>query len=164
MVERKAVYGEYGYEARSVVSLRDDVTEGEIQAARASLEASLMPCGPEYAGREIVRLRGLTKMREGEGASMSGAAYVAELSQYPADAVRVSCQRLAGKQTFFPSWAELKAELDRTVYPLKSALDALNGVTRGKTVSVADASREAFERVQKANLDRIKAKHKGAAA
>lgn len=157
-VEVKPIYSDQGFDGeRTVYALKAGASEEDKQRARDSLMALLQPCGPEFASREIVRLRGLTKMKEGSEASLSGAAYVTEAGAYPAEAVRSACRELAGKQTFFPSWAELRRELDRAIRPITDALNAID--KRGGAQSVAEASRQVYERARKANLDRMLAKH-----
>lgn len=158
--EDRPVYGESGFErVRTVYALRSNATDAQRQQARDSLIAALEPCGAEFAKREITRLHGLTKMREGTGASLSGAAYVAEIAAYPADAVSIACRLLAGKQTFFPSWAELRRELEIVTEPLRDALKALDGERKPGLSTAAEASRAALEKAQSDNLARIMAKH-----
>ncbi len=156
------IYGPNGYEGtRTVFTIKEDATPDQKRCAIDSLEALLIPCGGTYASKEIIRLRGLTKMREGDGAALSGASYVAEVGRYPADAVRRACKKIADRSTFFPSWAEFKTQLDYLVRPIKDALNVL--YERGRMRPISEPSRELFEKIQRRNLDRMLEKHQAGA-
>ena len=90
----------------------------------AQVEASLSPAPVKVVGRELARLRALTKMRVADNdAALVAVAYAEEVSRYPADAVVEVCRAWDG--VFFPSKSEMQDRLEATVAHRRSLLAAL---------------------------------------
>lgn len=82
------------------------VNSGDVQQA-------MHPASPMTVVEELTKLRMLTKAKtEGEDLDLLVTAYAERVTEYPADIIRTACRAMADKSTFFPSWSEMKAELD----------------------------------------------------
>lgn len=100
------------------------IPDAERDAAIEVAEAMLQPAPEAAIARELGRLRLLTVSRDiGQDLTLMLAAYVDELRAYPGDAVRDVLRGWAGR--FWPSWDELRRELDRITTPRRALLDAL---------------------------------------
>ena len=91
------------------------------------LEKSLAGAPKAVIGAELTRLHALTKARAEEQGDikMKVAAFTAELSVYPPTAVTAVCREWSRRSKFWPSWAELYAELEDAVRPRRLLLAAL---------------------------------------
>lgn len=83
--------------------------------AKATLDDAMKPLTHNDVVAELTGLRALTKSRasDGDDLKLLLTAYTQRLRAYPADVVREVLTSWANRETFFPSWAELKGELDR---------------------------------------------------
>src|SRR5262245_25393690 len=101
----------------------------DIKQALAIVTRACAPAPPEIIGAELQLMHALTKSRPEPtvDAQFQAAAMFDHLSAYPADVVVDACRARSARETFFPSWAELKGELDRRMQrrlALKRALEA----------------------------------------
>ncbi|HEX5321477.1 MAG TPA: hypothetical protein VFW46_20130 [Stellaceae bacterium] len=86
----------------------------------------LAPASEAFIVAELGRLRSLTVSRDiGQDLALVFAAYVGELREYPADAIRDVLRGSARSNKFWPSIAELIDPLDRLVRPRKALRRAL---------------------------------------
>lgn len=104
------------------------VPKADLERSFTIVAASCAPADPQTVAAALHRLKLLTKSRElpGKDAELQAAAFFDQVSTYPADVVVDACEVWAAREVFFPSWAELKAELDRRMQrrlALKRALE-----------------------------------------
>lgn len=100
------------------------------ECARRLATLALQPADAQTIGRELMRLKVMTKARveqQGELDFMA-AAYAEELERYPADVVRAALRGWARKEKWWPAWAELRSELDRLVRRRQALQNALGRV------------------------------------
>jgi len=129
-----------------------------VEKALRTLEASMAPAMPPNIGIWLTELSHITAKRfeDEESATLTMAAYIKRLVQYPGDIVRQTLQEWSGK--WFPTWGELKEILDARTAPRIAIRDAMHG-----SAAVRDASKmpPAFEKMSdedKANWLRLEAR------
>ena len=97
-------FGVVGYEIGGQYG-RDDAEE-----ALETLRRLSRPCGREFATKELGRVKVLTKSAKADSDDIAFqfGVMAEELAEYPADVVRDSCRFYAKRNTWFPSWHELR--------------------------------------------------------
>lgn len=109
------------------------LTEGAdpIQAL-ALVEKSLAPASPPNIGMWLTEVSHITARRseDADAATLTLAAYIKRLVQYPGDIVRQTLQEWSGK--WFPTWGELKEILDARMSGRTAIRDALAGTVARK--------------------------------
>lgn len=98
-----------------------------IEKALRISEASMAPAAPPNIGAWLTELSHITARRNesSDGATLTMAAYIKRLVQYPGDIVRQTLQEWSGK--WFPTWGELKEILDARTAPRIAIRDAIAG-------------------------------------
>ncbi len=123
------LYGSHGFEGVRIcdVKVADGVSKQQVAAMLKPLEAFCMPCDPKFAARKLAELRVLTahRARDGSDVELLAAAYTNRLAEYPQDVVEVACNRWADANQFWPTWADLKNELENRMRGRKQIRDAL---------------------------------------
>jgi hypothetical protein len=114
----RSVYGPDGEFEGAVVEaakLTGQHDEDTIRRAITICEDHCRPGGHEIAAQELALLeRKTVGARQAEADQrLRGAAYAADLAQYPADIIRAACKRWADGNRWWPAWADLKRECDR---------------------------------------------------
>lgn len=104
-----------------------DLAWSEVENFLAALDALCAPAPKEKNVFEIGRMRVMTKSRaeDEETTEFILRCFAEDVAAYPADVMRAACRRWCARETFFPSWAELKADLDRLArkrYRLRAAV------------------------------------------
>lgn len=105
------------------------LTDGaNIEKALRVAEASMAPAAPPNIGAWLTELHHITARRneDADSATLTMAAYIKRLLQYPGDIVRQTLQEWSGK--WFPTWAELKEILDARTAPRVAIRDAIAGM------------------------------------
>jgi hypothetical protein len=105
-----------------------------LRSALSKVHEALRPCGPVLAMQFLRLLKARTKARSLDQAdeAISAAAYADWLANYPADVAQESCEYWARGNTWWPSWAELQAILDRRAAPRLAIRKALQKATDPK--------------------------------
>jgi hypothetical protein len=75
------------------------------------------PCREATATAAFAELRALTvaRSRSDEDLEMMAAGYISRLAEFPGDVVHEAVRRWVEREQWFPSWAELRAEIDKLV-------------------------------------------------
>ena len=97
--------------------------------AAGMIAASMVPLSRADTLKELAGLKALTKSRAEQGADLKLmlAGFAARLDEFPADVVLEACRRWGNRETFFPAWAELRAECQQLVRWRWLTAEALNG-------------------------------------
>ena len=105
-----------------------------LRSALSRVHEALRPCGPVQAMQFLRLLKARTKARSLDQAdeAISAAAYADWLANYPADVAQEACEYWARGNTWWPSWAELQAILDRRAAPRLAIRKALQEATNPK--------------------------------
>jgi hypothetical protein len=130
---------EYGWDqVLTGYQCRHDVPLADRAAALAILDVALSPAPVEAVAREVTRLRMMTKARaeDATDTKFMAAAYMEELTRYPADIVSDALRFWARNEKWWPAWSELRDLLDARVRrrrAMKAALERLarNGASEG---------------------------------
>jgi len=114
--------------------------EANIEKALRTVEASMAPAAPPNIGMWLAELGHITAKRteSADSATVTMAAYIKRLVQYPGDIVRQTLQEWSGK--WFPTWGELKEILDARTAPRLAIRDALHGSDAVKDASKMPAA------------------------
>ncbi len=124
-----SLYGSHGYEGARItdVKVADGVSRQQAAAMLKPLEAFCMPCDAKFAARKLAEMRVLTahRARDGSDVELLAAAYTHRLAEYPEDVVEEACNRWTDANKFWPTWADLKEELDKRMRGRKQIRDAL---------------------------------------
>jgi len=96
-----------------------------VEKAMRSAEAALAPAAAPNIGIWLTEVAHITARRaeDAESATLTMAAYIKRLVQYPGDIVRQTLQEWSGK--WFPTWGELKEILDARTAPRIAIRDAI---------------------------------------
>jgi len=116
-VDREFYDEQYGYDFEfSHFDLVAPLSPDDRRASLRIVDAALAP-DLKTIFTELARLRMLTKARMESDASTEAMAsvYAEEMNEYPPDVVRAACRGWSRREKWWPSWAELKSELDRHV-------------------------------------------------
>lgn len=135
------------------------VAEGaNVEKALRTLEASLAPAAPPNIGMWLAELGHITARRNesADSATVTMAAYIKRLVQYPGDIVRQTLQEWSGK--WFPTWGELKEILDARTAPRLAIRDAMHGSAAVRDASKMPAAFDAMSDEDKANWLRLEAR------
>lgn len=115
----RSVFGEAGYEGVAVrdVAASASLHDSERAWAAREIERICEPGGASLAAKKLAELRSLTAhgRKNDDDAELMAAAYIARLAAYPADVIVAACDAWADRETFWPAWADLKAECDKRV-------------------------------------------------
>lgn len=114
----RSVFGADGQFDGAVVDaavLTGEHDEGTIRRALEACRNECRPGGHRVAAEALAILeRKTVGAKQGlEDQQLRGAAYAADLAQYPADVIQLACQRWADSSRWWPAWADLKRECDR---------------------------------------------------
>ena len=105
------------------------VTVAELNEALEEIKSSMIPATDKEIAGELLKLRSLTKTRN-EGKNdirIMMESYAEKFREYPRDVVLEVLRMAPGRYKFFPSWAELKEELDWRSGYAKEAVAAIEG-------------------------------------
>jgi len=107
------------------------VSESDLRAALVVLNEECKPAPPEKIGMWLAKLYALTKQRAEDQVTLDLAteAFMARLEKLPAAAVEAAMEAWPDKSKWFPSWQELKAEIettDRATKVRKAIYDAID--------------------------------------
>ena len=105
------------------------VTVAELNEALEEIKSSMIPATDKEIAGELLKLRSLTKSRN-EGKNhirIMMESYAEKFREYPRDVVLEVLRMAPGRYKFFPSWAELKEELDWRSGYAKEAVAAIEG-------------------------------------
>lgn len=108
----------YGWDYRVTgyeLAARLEVTR--LQRARKLAAIALAPAPPKMVVEELARLRMLTKSRAGDETDreLTYVALAEELVEFPPDVIRSALRKIARRETFFPSLAEMIDQCQREV-------------------------------------------------
>jgi hypothetical protein len=105
------------------------VTVAELKEALEEIKSSMTPATDKEIAGELLKLRSLTKTRnEGKNdIEIMMESYAEKFREYPRDVVLEVLRMAPGRYKFFPSWAELKEELDWRSGYAKEAVAAIEG-------------------------------------
>lgn len=134
--KRKEIIDEkYGYDlVFKGYEIGRDATIDDLLQARDLVEQASIPSGDAETIAELTRLRMLVKVRAEEEGSL--AALMAVMAEeidaigYPPDVMRGAMRAWSRREKWWPSWAELKAELDREFRKRKSLANAITKAIR----------------------------------
>jgi hypothetical protein len=114
------------YPTPEMVIARYEVT-GNLEAATEILTAAMAPMEGREMLKRLVKLQTLTAARDGEVEDMKLkiTAYMEKLFKYPADIVGRVLDEYPDENTFFPSWHELKKEIEFWNRDRRMMLEAL---------------------------------------
>ena len=103
-----AEYELVGYSVEGVIPVVD------MERAIEAIENTSAPATPREVGELVAELFVLTKQRREDQMTLdiSIEAFGSRLLEYPADIVREVLKKWPDRSTFFPSWHELKSEID----------------------------------------------------
>ena len=103
-----ADYELVGYSCEGVIPVAD------MERAIEAIENTSAPATPREIGELVAELFVLTKQRREDQITLdiSIEAFGSRLLEYPADIVREVLKKWPDRSTFFPSWHELKSEID----------------------------------------------------
>lgn len=127
---RSFIDHEYGYdfefetyEVRGMACTRD-----ELSFSQSLVEVGLKPSDRRVVVSELARLRVVTKAKAENDTNLEMLAqvYTEEMECYPPDIVRGACRAWGRREKWWPSWAELKHELDRAMKRRKALAYALS--------------------------------------
>jgi hypothetical protein len=95
-------------------SLEKPVAVDEVEKAIAIIEEFSMPATKREIGELIAMVYAMTAQRNQDQITMdlAIASFGRRLLEYPADVVREAMNAWPDKSTWFPSWHDLKVELD----------------------------------------------------
>jgi hypothetical protein len=99
----------------------------DLEEARRAVAGTCQPGASQTIAAELQRMRALTKSKAEPSvdASLAAAALFHEVSAYPTDVVVDACRKWSARETFFPSWAELKDMLERGMRKRRALLRAI---------------------------------------
>jgi hypothetical protein len=122
-----------------------DCPLADLESALAIVEATMAPADAPAIAAELAVLQALTKSRAEDEAieRLRATALMSMLKDYPVDVIVETCSKWADRNTFFPSWAELKDSLDwhmRKRRRLKEALEKALDQARENRARNAEAT------------------------
>ena len=117
------------------LTLAGPVSEAMLIKAEAELVKSMEPADEETLARAVLKLRGLTSHRNnGKDLDVILEAYVEKLRQYPKDAVLESLDKLADDSEWFPSWSNMRADIEWRCKRRLLAMQAIQQERQKKTL------------------------------
>lgn len=119
--------GQFDYAAIADVVVRPGADSHELDRLEATFAGWCEPMGPRAALKLLGQLAALTQRRaHGEiDDEIAAAAYAERLGDYPADVAERACDVWANRETWWPAWAELRAECDRLMRGRRAILTTL---------------------------------------
>ena len=119
----------YGFDTEFLgYSLAAAVMHRDLTTARNSVEVACTPAKASFVRMELARLRASTKSRvqPGDDLAMILQVLAEECQDYPSDVVQHALRGWAKREMWFPSLAELRAELQRHGKRRLALLECLN--------------------------------------
>ena len=93
--------------------ITNEVSDKILGQTYEALQASLIPATDNEIAKGLLKLRALTSHKvDGQDIDLILEAYVEQLRDYPREAVLESLNRMAGHVKWFPSWHELKDDIE----------------------------------------------------
>ena len=93
--------------------ITSNVTEEQLREIHSLVSETMAPAKDNDLAKGVLELRALTShRREGEDIDIVLEAYVRKLKAYPKDAAMETLTRLADTSKWFPSWAEIKDDVE----------------------------------------------------
>lgn len=124
-----SLYGSHGFEGVKITEVKvvEGVPAAHLEDVLKHVEAICFPCTAKFAAQKLAELRVLTahRARDGSDVELLAAAYTHRLAEYPPDVVEDACNRWADANQFWPTWSELKDNLDGRMRGRKQIRDAL---------------------------------------
>mgnify|MGYP003674360661 FL=1 len=118
------ISSEYDFTGYSIKKL----SPKKLGIAKAAVEKMMTPADEMTLLQELIKLRSLTKHRnEGYDIDLLLETLVEKLSRYPEDAVVKALDRIVDKSQWWPSWFEIKKEVE---YHCQHRLALLNAVDK----------------------------------
>ena len=87
------------------------VGDDELAEAHKALSATMMPASDNQIAKALLKLRA-SHRNEGGDIDIILEAYVEKLREYPRDAVLESLGKMSDQSKWFPSWAEIKDDVE----------------------------------------------------
>jgi hypothetical protein len=87
----------------------------DIDTARQLVEAAMQPAPAKSVAAELARLAAVTKSRADpeDDQTLRFAAFREELAEFPRDVITTALRKIARRETFFPSLAEIRDQCQR---------------------------------------------------
>jgi hypothetical protein len=115
---------EYDFDGYSITTL----SPKRLGVAKEAVEKMMAPADELTLLQELIKLRALTKHRnEGYDIDLLLETLVDKLSKYPEDAVVKALDRISDKSQWWPSWFEIKKEVE---YYCKHRMALLNAINK----------------------------------
>ena len=115
---------EYDFKGYSINTL----SPKKLAIVKAEAEKLMRPADDMTLLQELIKLRSLTKHRnEGYDIDLLLETLVDKLSKYPEDAVVKALDRISDKSQWWPSWFEIKKEVE---YYCKHRIALLNAINK----------------------------------
>ena len=93
--------------------ITSNVSEDQLREIHSLVSETMAPAEDNDLAKGVLKLRALTAhRREGEDIDIVLEAYVEKLKAYPKDAAMETLTRLADNSKWFPSWAEIKDDVE----------------------------------------------------
>jgi len=93
--------------------ITNDIPVSVLSDAHQALKSSLMPAEEDLVAKALLKLRALTAHKaDGKDLDIILEAYLEKLREYPKDAVLESLNRYPDHAKWFPSWAELRDDVE----------------------------------------------------
>lgn len=118
LLGHEEVDGEYGYDftvtGYSFGELRE-LPDERLVTARGLVEQTLVPADHAVIAQELARLRAVTKARrvDEDEATLTFGVLREELAIFPPDVVRGALRKIARREVFFPTLAEMRDQCQR---------------------------------------------------
>ena len=99
----------------------------DIDTARQMVEAAMQPAPAKSVAAELARLAAVTKSRADpeDDQTLRFAAFREELAEFPRDVITTALRKIARRETFFPSLAEIRDQCQREFSHRKHLADVL---------------------------------------
>jgi hypothetical protein len=115
---------EFDFKGYSIKTL----TPKKLAIVKAEAEKMMLPADDMTLLQELIKLRALTKHKnEGYDLDLLLETLVNKLSKYPEDAVIKALDRIVDKSQWWPSWFEIKKEVE---YHCKYRMALLNAINK----------------------------------
>ena len=106
--------------------ITNDMTESQIEHAYRLLINALQPADDRTIAKELLKLRAITSHRnDGGDIDIIIETFVEKLRDYPSDSVLKGLKRIGDKSKWFPSWSEIKDEVDYQSRHRRALMSAL---------------------------------------
>ena len=91
--------------------ITNDVSDKKLNETYDAIQSTMMPAEDSVIARALAQLMALTAGKA-KDIDLTLESYVQKLRQYPKDAVIESLNKLADQYKWFPSWSEIKDDVE----------------------------------------------------